>query len=102
MTSMIMADGTMGQMMEPVQLDFDIKPAPEKPWATTGTKMSRPHNIVNSLSLVPEGLSSSISPAMSVIKRWKKRFPCLRNISWTTPRYALLPSALPPEFPKRR
>ena len=56
MTSMIMADGTMGQMMEPVQLDFDIKPAPEKPWATTGTKMSRPHNIVNSLSLVPEEL----------------------------------------------
>lgn len=56
MTSMIMADGTMGQMMEPVQLDFDIKPAPEKPWATTGTKMSRPHNIVNSLSLIPEEL----------------------------------------------
>ena len=54
--TMIMADGTMGQMMEPVQLDFDIKPAPEKPWATTGTKMSRPHNIVNSLSLVPEEL----------------------------------------------
>ena len=56
MTSMILADGTMGQMMEPVCLDFDVKPAAEKPWATTGTKMSRPHNIVNSLSLVPEEL----------------------------------------------
>ncbi len=55
-TSMIMADGTMGQMMEPVELDFDVAPPPEKPWATTGTKMSRPHNIVNSLSLVPEEL----------------------------------------------
>ena len=56
MTSMILADGTMGQMMEPVSLDFDIKPQPEKPWATTGTKMEREHNIVNSLSLVPEEL----------------------------------------------
>lgn len=56
MTSMILADGTMGQMMEPVSLDFDIKPAPETPWATTGTKMEREHNIVNSLSLVPEEL----------------------------------------------
>lgn len=55
-TSMIMADGTMGQMMEPVELDFKVTPPPEKPWATTGTKMSRPHNIVNSLSLVPEEL----------------------------------------------
>lgn len=56
MTSMILADGTMGQMMEPVSLDFDINPQPEKPWATTGTKMEREHNIVNSLSLVPEEL----------------------------------------------
>ncbi len=56
MTAMILADGTMGQMMEPVSLDFDVKEAPEKPWATTGTKMARPHNIVNSLSLVSEEL----------------------------------------------
>ena len=56
MTSMILADGTMGQMMEPVELDLSVAPAPEKPWATTGTKMAREHNIVNSLSLVPEEL----------------------------------------------
>ena len=56
MTSMVLADGTMGQMMEPVSLEYDIKPAPEKPWATTGTKMQREHNIINSLSLVPEEL----------------------------------------------
>ncbi len=56
MTSMILADGTMGQMMEPVSLEFDVKPAPEKPWATVGTKLERKHNIVNSLSLVPEEL----------------------------------------------
>ncbi len=56
MTSMILADGTMGQMMEPVELSLDVKPMPEKPWATTGTKMKREHNIINSLSLVAEEL----------------------------------------------
>lgn len=58
MTSMILADGTMGQMMEPVSLDLDVAPAPAKPWATNGTKLARPHNIVNSLSLVPEELEA--------------------------------------------
>ena len=56
MTSMILADGTMGQMMEPVSLDFDIKEAPAKPWATTGTNLEREHNITNSLFLAPEKL----------------------------------------------
>ena len=56
MTSMILADGTMGQMMEPVSLDFAVAPMPEKPWATTGTGCKRPHNIVNSLYLSPAEL----------------------------------------------
>ena len=56
MTSMILADGTMGQMMEPVSLDECEVTTYEKPWATTGTKKQRKHNIVNSLSLVPEEL----------------------------------------------
>ena len=56
MTAMVLADGTMGQMMEPVSLDFEVEPVPEKPWATTGTKMSREHNIVNSLYLKPDEL----------------------------------------------
>lgn len=58
MTSMILADGTIGQMMEPVSFDFEIKEQVEKPWATTGTKMARKHNIVNSLFLVPEQLEA--------------------------------------------
>ena len=59
MTSMILADGTMGQMMEPVSLDLAVNNTVEKPWATTGTKMEREHNIVNSLFLVPEELEKS-------------------------------------------
>jgi 2-oxoglutarate ferredoxin oxidoreductase subunit alpha len=56
MTAMILADGTMGQMMEPVSLDFEVKESVSKPWATTGTKMERKHNVVNSLFLVPDAL----------------------------------------------
>lgn len=56
MVSMILADGTMGQMMEPVSLDVGEVAKYEKPWALTGTKCEREHNIVNSLYLKPEEL----------------------------------------------
>ena len=56
MTSMILADGTMGQMMEPVALEAGEIHEYDKSWAVTGTKMARKHNIINSLSLVPEEL----------------------------------------------
>ncbi len=56
MTAMILADGTMGQMMEPVSLAYGKQKEYEKPWAVTGTKGSRPQNIINSLYLVPEQL----------------------------------------------
>ena len=59
MTAMILADGTMGQMMEPVSLDFAEGEKVEKPWATNGTKMARPHNVVNSLFLKPEMLEKT-------------------------------------------
>ena len=59
MTTMILADGTMGQMMEPVSLDFAEGEKVEKPWATNGTKMARPHNVVNSLFLKPEQLEKT-------------------------------------------
>ena len=56
MPAMILADGTIGQMMEPVELE-SITPHPvEKPWALTGTNMEREHNIVNSLYLKPDVL----------------------------------------------
>jgi len=56
MPSMLLADGTMGQMMEPVLLPEESDVTVEKPWALTGTKMEREHNIVNSLYLKPEEL----------------------------------------------
>ncbi len=56
MTSMILADGTMGQMMEPVTLEEPVVNEYDKSWAVTGTKCERKKNIINSLSLVPEEL----------------------------------------------
>ena len=56
MPVMIFADGTMGQMMEPVSLDAAGVRQYDKPWALTGTGMKRPHNIVNSLVLDPAEL----------------------------------------------
>ncbi len=56
MTTMILADGTMGQMMEPVSLDMGEVQDYDKSWAVTGTQGKRRHNIVNSLSLLPEEL----------------------------------------------
>lgn len=56
MPTMILSDGTMGQMMEPVSLDLGEITNYEKPWALTGTKGERKPNIVNSLFLKPEEL----------------------------------------------
>ena len=56
MTSMILADGTIGQMMEPITFeDAEIKTY-EKPWALTGTEGKRKHNVVTSLYLKPDEL----------------------------------------------
>ena len=56
MTSMILADGTIGQMMEPISFEDAEVETYEKPWALTGTNMERKHNIVNSLYLKPDEL----------------------------------------------
>jgi len=54
---MILADGMLGQMMEPVELPDPVDPAslPKKPWAATGAKARAP-NIILSFDLDPEVL----------------------------------------------
>lgn len=59
--SMIMGDGMIGQMMEPVVFPEDtVEELPEKPWATTGTGMKRKRNIINSLYLKPDELEKTV------------------------------------------
>ncbi|MBR2897499.1 MAG: 3-methyl-2-oxobutanoate dehydrogenase subunit VorB [Oscillospiraceae bacterium] len=55
--AMLLADGTIGQMMEPVELaEAKEVTFEEKDWAVTGTKCKREHHIVNSLYLDPAAL----------------------------------------------
>ena len=54
--AMLLADGTMGQMMEPVSLPEVTSEPHDKSWAVTGTMGKRKHNIINSLYLNPEKL----------------------------------------------
>jgi len=56
---MIVGDGIIGQMMEPVEFKKEIDPAelPPKDWATDGAKGREP-NIINSLILDPQGLEN--------------------------------------------
>ena len=56
MISMILADGTIGQMMEPITFEDVEATVYEKPWALTGTECKRKHNIVSSLYLKPDEL----------------------------------------------
>ncbi len=56
MTAMILADGTIGQMMEPISFEDAEIEHYEKPWALTGTQGKRKHNVVNSLYLQPDEL----------------------------------------------
>jgi 2-oxoglutarate ferredoxin oxidoreductase subunit alpha len=53
---MVLGDGLIGQMMEPVEFTDDRQPIKDlepKTWATTGCDGSRPTNVINSLFLDP-------------------------------------------------
>jgi 2-oxoglutarate ferredoxin oxidoreductase subunit alpha len=54
---MVVGDGILGQMMEPVKLGPPPEvTTPPKPWATTGTLGRKSRNIINSLYIEPEEL----------------------------------------------
>lgn len=54
----ILADGMLGQMMEPVIMPDPVDPATLAPkaWAACGHQDARSHNVINSLHLDPERL----------------------------------------------
>lgn len=76
---MVMADGMIGQMMEPVELTpltFDEE-LPEKDWSTTGTGGKRKPNIINSLYLAAEELEKHnvhLQKKFNTIKETEQRF----------------------------
>ncbi len=61
MPAMLLADGALGQMMEPVDFSaFPKREMPEKTWAANGHGNKREHNIVNSLYIDPQVLEDSV------------------------------------------
>jgi 2-oxoglutarate ferredoxin oxidoreductase subunit alpha len=65
---MILADGMLGQMMEPVEFkeqEYSIK---EKLWATTGCDGTRPKNLINSLYINPNILEQELEKALRKYK----------------------------------
>ncbi|MCR4780109.1 MAG: 3-methyl-2-oxobutanoate dehydrogenase subunit VorB [Ruminiclostridium sp.] len=63
MPAVVLADGLLGQMMEPVAFDdaeIVMSDASGKPWAANGHKNSREHNIINSLYLQAPELEQKI------------------------------------------
>lgn len=66
MPALILADGMLGQMMEPVEFPEKKTELPVRPWATTGTKGERRPNIINSLYLKPDELERT------VVERFKR------------------------------
>ena len=56
MPVMILSDGMLGQMMEPVVLPEETNTAKDKPWAACGHQGKRKHNVINSLYIDPNEL----------------------------------------------
>ena len=74
MPVMLLADGALGQMMEPVSFDEVTKrDTPEKTWAANGHKGGRKNNIVNSLYIAPEALEKVVN------ERYKKYEQIAKN-----------------------
>jgi len=72
---LIMAEGTLGNLMEPITVRDKIINQPEKPWAITGCKGRKP-NIVNTLHLSPEYLEERnrhLNNKYQEIKKKEKR-----------------------------
>lgn len=57
---MILGDGMLGQIMEPVELpEFkDVTKLPRKSWATYGDNKGKARNIINSLLIEPDALEA--------------------------------------------
>ena len=61
MPAMILADGMLGQMMEPVEFPArEVTQADKFSWATCGHQGKRTHNVANSLYLQPDKLEQKI------------------------------------------
>ena len=69
---MILSDGILGQMMEPVDFPDTFEPLQvEKPWATTGAVNRKP-NVVNTLDIIAESLEKKVERLLEKYERIKE------------------------------
>jgi pyruvate/2-oxoacid:ferredoxin oxidoreductase alpha subunit len=57
--AIVLTDGFIGQMMEPLELKLRTTELPEKPWAVCGTAETRP-NLISSIYLEPDVLEAHV------------------------------------------
>lgn len=57
--AVLLADGFIGQMMEPLELELIEPVLPEKPWAVKGTAETR-HNLITSIQITPDKMEAHI------------------------------------------
>ncbi len=57
--AVILTDGFVGQMMEPIELEPVLAETPEKPWAVKGTAETR-KNLISSIYLEPDDLEAHV------------------------------------------
>ena len=70
----ILADGFIGQMMEPLDLEYRDIAAPEKPWAVKGTVETR-KNLVSSIFLEPDDLEAHVRKLEAKYQRAQREEP---------------------------
>ena len=72
--AIVLADGFIGQMMEPLDLEYREIKAPEKPWAVKGTAETR-KNLVSSIFLEPDDLENHVRKLEAKYKRAQQEEP---------------------------
>jgi len=75
----MVADGMLGQMMEPCVIEPHPAVKVDKSWATDGNSGKRPKNIVNSLNLSAEGLEQMNRDRFAMYEEIKKKETMVDN-----------------------
>jgi len=77
----VLADGYIGQMMEPVEFPPATVERPQPNWAVLGTAEAR-HNLITSIYLEPDGLEAHVRKLGTKYQRAEEREA--RSESWRT------------------
>jgi pyruvate/2-oxoacid:ferredoxin oxidoreductase alpha subunit len=72
--AVVLTDGFIGQMMEPLELRAHIHHQPAKPWAVRGTAETRP-NLITSIHLEPDALEAHVRKLEEKYREAARREP---------------------------